>query len=131
MRRSCASRNRSGDPCLAAPLRDGAHCRMHSPEHADEVAQARRLGGIRRRREVAVAGAYDIDSLRTTDDVLRVLEVAVLDTLAQENSTARSRTLGYLMWITLKAYEAGEIEERLASLEAVMLPRQRRAGGRR
>ena len=104
---------------------------MHSPEHADEVAQARRLGGIRRRREVAVAGAYDIDSLRTTDDVLRVLEVAVLDTLAQENSTARSRTLGYLMWITLKAYEAGEIEERLASLEAVMLPRQRRAGGRR
>ena len=86
---------------------------------------------MRRRREVVVASAFDFDSLRTTDDVLRVLEVAVLDTVAQGNSTARSRTLGYLMWIALKAYEAGELTERLAALEAVVLPRQRGVGERR
>jgi hypothetical protein len=103
---------------------------MHAPEYADDVAKARRLGGLHRRREVAVAGVYDLDGLSTIDDALRVLEVAVFDTLGQPNSTARSRTLGYLVWITLKAYEVGEIEERLAALEAVVLQRRRRAEGR-
>ena len=38
---------------------------MHSPEYAEEVAEARRLGGLRRRREVVVSGAYEFDGLET------------------------------------------------------------------
>jgi hypothetical protein len=69
---------------------------MHSPEHAEEVAESRRLGGLRRRREVAVSGAYEFEGLESVADIRRILEVAVFDTLGLENSIARSRTLAYL-----------------------------------
>ena len=38
---------------------------MHSPEHAKEVQEARRLGGLRRKREVTLSGAYDFEGLGT------------------------------------------------------------------
>ena len=91
---------------------------MHSPEHATEAAEARRLGGLRRRREVAVVGAYDLGGLETVADLRRILEIALLDTLSLENSIARSRTLGYLVGVAGKLLETAELEERLAALEA-------------
>ena len=30
--------------CQAAPVKDGDHCFWHSPEYAEDVAEARRLG---------------------------------------------------------------------------------------
>ena len=54
---------------------------MHSAEHAQEMAEARRLGGLRRWREVAVSGAYDFIGLQSVADIRRLLEVAVLDPL--------------------------------------------------
>ncbi len=101
-------------------MRDSEYCLFHSPEHEAEVAEARRLGGLRRRREVTVAGAYDFCGLGSVSDVLRLLEVAVLDTLSLDNSLARSRTLAYLAQTALKAIQLGDVEERLASLEAAL-----------
>ena len=117
IRRECAFRSKSGQPCRAAPLRDGQFCIMHSPEHAKEVQEARRLGGLRRKREVTVSGAYDFDGLETVGGIRRLLEVAVLDTLSMENSLSRSRTLAYLAQIALRALEASELEQRIAVLE--------------
>ena len=51
---------------------------MHSPEHAEEVTEARRLGGLRRRREVAITGAYDLGGLESVADIRRLIEIAVL-----------------------------------------------------
>ena len=82
---------------------------MHSPEHAEDMAEARRLGGLRRRREVAVSGAYDFVGLQTVADIRRLLEVAVLDTLGLENSIARARTLAYLATTAIKLLEVGEL----------------------
>ncbi len=93
---------------------------MHSPEYAVEIAEARRLGGLRRRREVAVAGAYEFNGLETIADLRRLLDIAALDTLGLENSIARSRTLGYLVGVAAKLLEVGELEERLAYLEAAV-----------
>jgi len=93
---------------------------MHSPEHAEEVAESRRLGGLRRRREVAVSGAYDFVGLEHVGDIRRLLEVAVLDTLGLENSISRARTLAYLATTAIKLLEVGEFEQRLASLETAM-----------
>ena len=92
MDRQCAYRKDDGQPCRAAPLKDGEFCLMHSPEHAEDMAEARRLGGLRRRREVAVSGAFDFVGLQTVADIRRLLEVAVLDTLGLENSIARAGT---------------------------------------
>ena len=102
----------------AAPVKDGDHCFWHSPEYAEDVAEARRLGGLRRRREVAVSGAYEVNGLETVGDLRRLLVIASLDTLGLENSIARARTLGYLVGVAGKLLETGEVEERLAALEA-------------
>ncbi len=93
---------------------------MHSPEYAEEIAEARRLGGLRRRREVAVAGAYEFNGLETVADLRRLLQIAALDTLGLENSIARARTLGYLVGVAGKLLETGELEQRLAALEAAV-----------
>lgn len=103
--------------CQAAPLKDGDRCFWHSPEYAEDVAEARRLGGLRRRREVAVSGAYEFAGLESVTDIRRILEVAVLDTLGLENSIAWARTLAYLAMTAIKLLETGELEERLAHLE--------------
>ena len=103
--------------CQAAPIKEGDYCFWHSPENAEESAEARRLGGLRRRREVAVSGAYDFAGLESVADIRRILEIAVLDTLGLENSIARARTLAYLAMTAIKLLETGELEERLALLE--------------
>ncbi len=123
MRRACKAIAKGGGPCRAAPLRDGDFCRMHSPHHTKEVTEARRLGGLRRRREVTIAGAYEFEGLEDVSQIRRLLEVATLDTLSLENSIARARALAYFAQTALKLLEVGEMEERLAALETVIAPR--------
>jgi hypothetical protein len=71
-----------------------------------------------------LAGAYDLEGLDNIPGIRRVLEIATLDTLAQENNLSRNRTLGYLMQVALKAMDAGETEERLKALEQAVLNKQ-------
>jgi len=104
-------------------MRDAAFCFWHNPATQQEAADARRLGGARRRREGTLAGAYDFDGLATADGPRRLLEIAALDTLALENSLSRSRTLTYIAQVSLHALEVGDLAERLASLEGVIQPR--------
>jgi hypothetical protein len=91
--KGCKARKENGSPCQAPPLRGADYCRLHDPEHVTEVQEARRLGGLRRRKETTVAVAFDFDGLETIPQIRRLVEVAAFDTLGQENSIARSRTL--------------------------------------
>ena len=129
--RVCQATKDDGSRCEAAPLTDGEHCFWHSPEHAEEVAEAGRLGGLRRRREKTVAAAYNIEGLESVGAIRRLIEIAALDTLGLENSIARSRTLAYLSGVALKVLEVGEFQERLQALEAAIGPRLRAVGRRR
>ncbi len=115
--RTCKFVKDDGTPCRAAPLQDGDLCLWHSPDHAEEVTEARRLGGLRRRKEKAVSSAYDIEGLETVGQIRRLIEVAVVDTLSQENSIARSRTLAYLAQVSVNLLEKGTLDERLRALE--------------
>jgi hypothetical protein len=129
--RTCKALKDDGSRCQAAPLHGGQFCLMHSPEHAEEMAEARRLGGLRRRREKAVSGAYDFEGLADVVQVRRLLEIAVLDTLSLENSVARSRTLAYLAQVALRALEVGDLAERIEALERLVAPRLKKAEKRR
>jgi hypothetical protein len=124
LRRTCAALKSSGARCRANPLRESDYCLMHDPEHAEEVSEARKLGGLRKRREAAVIGAYDLEGLDTLEFLQRVLAIALLDTLGQDNSLNRSRTLGYLVGIGTKLRQEGETEERLRALEAAVQGQQ-------
>ena len=131
-RRTCGARNQADGICLQAPLRDAEFCFWHDPGHAKEAADARRLGGQRRKREATVAGAYDVDGLGTIPDIRRVLEIAIFDLLSLENSVARARGLFSGVQVAAKLLEVGEFEERLAAIESVLGPRMKdRKGGRR
>ena len=116
---------------MAPPLRDGEYCRLHDPEHAEEVQEARRLGGLRRRKEATVAVAFDFEGLGTIPDIRRLVEVAAFDTLSQENSISRSRTLAYLAQVASTLLEKGELEDRLTAVEAALGPRIARPEARR
>lgn len=118
--RRCGALNEQRQPCRQHPLRDGDFCFWHSPDHAEEAAAARRLGGLRRRRESTVQGAYEFDGLDSVRSIRRLVEIAVLDALGLDNSIARSRALGYLAQVALKTLEVGELEERLQTLEAAV-----------
>ena len=129
--RACKALKEDGGRCQSPPLLDGDFCLMHSPEHAEEMAEARRLGGLRRRREKAVSGAYDFEGLADVGQVQRLLEIAASDTLSLENSVARSRTLAYLAQVALKALEVGQLAERIDALERLVAPRLEKAAKRR
>jgi hypothetical protein len=118
--RRCKFVREDGSPCRSAPMKGEDYCFWHSPEHTQEADEARKLGGLRRRRERTVAGAFEFGGLQTVADIRRLLEVATIDTLSLENSVARSRTLAYLAQTALKCLEVGDLEERLALLEAAV-----------
>ena len=93
MTRRCQRTKADGSPCGAPPSKDGSYCFAHDPARSEEMAEARRLGGVRRRREKVVAGAFDLSGLRDPESIRRLLDIVVMDTLGLENSIARSRTL--------------------------------------
>lgn len=130
-KRLCKERNAAGEQCRSAPLRDRDFCFWHDPEHEQEAKEARRLGGIRRRREGLVQGTYDFNGLASVPDLRRLLEVAAVDCLALDNSIARVRAIAAVVQVGAKLLELGDFEERLQALESVIEPRLqsiRRAG---
>ena len=121
--RACKASNDRGDPCRAAPLRAGDFCVFHDPDHAEVVQEARRAGGHRRKREAAVATAYDFQGLNSVPEIRRLIEVAAYDALGLENNLGRVRALGYLAQMAVSLLEKGEIEDRLQAVEAALGPR--------
>jgi len=121
--RTCMAITEKGEPCRQAPLRGEGYCFWHHPEHTEEATEARRLGGLRRRKEGITQGAYDFDGLEDVTKIRRLLEIAVVDTLGLAPSIARSRTLAYLVQMALRALEVADLEGRLEALEAVLHPR--------
>ena len=108
---------------MASPLQDKDLCFFHDPDTQEQAAEARRLGGLRRRKESTIVGAYEVGELDSVEDLRRLLQIAVIDTLGLENSISRARTLGYLTQVGAQLLERGEMEQRLQELEAMLHPR--------
>ena len=88
-----------------------------APETREAAAEARRRGGLRRRREGTVGGAYALAGFAAGADLQRVLELALADTLELENSVSRTRALAHLVAVAARAKETTEWEARLRALE--------------
>lgn len=102
-----------------APLEGDTFCFVHSPARAHERAVARKKGGAGRRTPRGSQRERGAPvSLGTVPEVLAELELLYADTLCQENSGARSRTLGGLLGVALRVVEVGELEGRVAAIEA-------------
>jgi hypothetical protein len=121
--RRCSELNARGRPCGAKPQHDSPFCFWHDPGNEEEVAEARRLGGLRRRREKTVSGAYDFTGLGSIEEIRRLVEIAAIDTLGADNSIARAKTLVQIASVAAKLLETGELEHRVELLEAATAPK--------
>lgn len=115
----CQATTKRGRPCQAPAGPDG-YCFWHSPARAAERAQARRKGGQARHGRAVRHITEDTPptALQTPEDALTVLEHALGVALALEPSHAQVRALTSLALAALRVHEAGELEQRLAALEA-------------
>ena len=120
---SCNAHAAGGAPCQATPIHESDFCFWHDPEHAEAAAEARRLGGLRRRKEGTIAGAYDFEGLGSVPEIRRLVEIVVTDALSMENSIARGRLLIAGAQVAAKLLEVGELETRVEALEATLTPR--------
>jgi hypothetical protein len=118
--RGCTALNADGQPCGATRRRDVPYCFLHDPDSSAEASEARRIGGLHRKKEKHVALVYEVTGVRTVDEHERILEIATLDALALESSVARSRTLTDIVRTGLKVREASRLEDRMAALEAAL-----------
>jgi hypothetical protein len=123
LQRTCTAIKQGGERCRTVPLRDRPFCFWHDPEQAEAATEARRLGGLRRRREGTLQGAYEFDGLGSVLDIRRLLEIAVMDALGLDNSIARARVLIAAALAGARLLEVGELEERVRSLEAALSSR--------
>jgi hypothetical protein len=106
-----------GRACRAGPQRDRPYCFSHDPERVEDAREARRLGGLRRRREGTLSLAYDLRSLDTVEGIRRILEIAVTDGLSLDNGVARVRLLISAASAAGRLLETADLEARLCALE--------------
>jgi hypothetical protein len=118
---ACTALRNDGRPCRATPLIDEPFCFWHAPQTVEEAAEARRLGGLHRRKKKSVAAIFGFGGLRTIADNQALLETAAIETLAIENSINRNRTLATFVATAAKLIELGDLADRVAALEAAAL----------
>jgi len=94
---------------------------MHDPQNAEAVAEARRLGGLRRKRDTSLQLAYGFSGLANIEDMRRLLEIVAVDTLSLDNGVPRNRSVVALVMAAAKLHETGDQEERIRALEAAVL----------
>jgi hypothetical protein len=123
--RACSFEMPDGRACRAAPLRGESFCFWHSPDTADDLAEARRMGGLHRRKKRTVATIYGFGGLRSIEDHQALLETVVIETMTLENSIGRNNAVTRMIATGAKLIELGDLASRIAAIEATLGPRRR------
>ena len=123
-RPKCAATTKTtGEPCPRNAMEDDEFCFFHSPTHAQEAAEARRLGGLNRKREVTLKEVYSVERVETVEEIRRIVEIATLGLLAAENSISRNRALLAAAATAAKLLEVGLLADQINELRLVLEPR--------
>ena len=113
--RRCAATTKAGTPCQGWAMHGSAYCYQHNPDVLTDRTAARSRGGKARHgrtiRRDDWPASIDVDAIVMLQEAQDVA-------MALEPSVSKARVLGYLAGQTVKVKEFGEIEERLAALEA-------------
>lgn len=110
----------TGEDCRQNPLRDKDFCFWHDPESEEAAADARRTGGLRRRREGTLAGHFDFDGIESEGGLARLLNIAVYDCLSLDLSPNRVRALVAIVQTAEKVLVAEDLDRRLSEIESVL-----------
>jgi hypothetical protein len=120
----CKAKTTSGQACRSQAIKGSTFCFIHDPTLGAARAKARKRGGERRR--VPHVGSPETlpASVRTIDDVLKVLDYALAESMPLENSIQRGRLLVAICGAFIEAIKTGELESRLAAIEAALKLRE-------
>jgi hypothetical protein len=114
----CKAKTKSGTPCKMRTLKGSRYCFNHDPEAATARAQARKRGGEARHNAHAGDPSVVPEQIGNIQDARKILDYVKDELLTSDNTIARNRALLALFDSFVKSLEIGEIEERLAALEA-------------
>lgn len=118
---TCAARRHDNSPCDATPQVGSRFCFFHDPDREDDRRHARQAGGRERSRPAAVLDVQTPSPpLRSVSDVTGLLSDTIHQVRTGHLDPKVANCVGYLSGILLKAIEVGQIEERLAAMEAVL-----------
>jgi len=121
----CKAKTRGGTRCKAKPLTGSSYCFVHDPALAVRRTEWRRKGGSRskrrERREQATA-------LQTSQEIRRFLGRIIEDVQAGEVAPSEANAIARLCNLQLRAIGQSQFEERLDSMEQVLVGEREHAG---
>lgn len=118
-KRPCRAKKPDGSACLTAALPDGDFCFFHDPDRADERHEANAAGGRNGRMKTMDAAAPDV-KVESCQDVVRLLSDTINQVRRGELDPRVANAVGYLANILIRAAEQGDMEKRMADLEAAV-----------
>ena len=109
----CESSRADGSPCRAPVLPGRPHCYSHDPQVAEERLEARRRGG---RHSAKVHRLRPLLPPRLAP-IFATIESALEETRDGAITPAQAQALASLARAAVSVLQAGELEERVRSLE--------------
>lgn len=114
----CKAKTQSGAACKMGAMKGKSYCFTHSTETRAEQAKARRKGGENRHTPHYADASTLAGNVATLADANKILSYTLAEILGHDNSIARARVLLALYDSFVKSFEIGELEARIAALEA-------------
>jgi len=119
-RESCNAKTKTGKPCRAAPGPSG-YCFAHVPGQDAKRQATRKRGGSRTPAKILKLDGTT--PIHTPAKINKLLDELILETMETTPTLGgafnlkKSRTVGYLAGIKLRASKLSELEARVATLE--------------
>jgi hypothetical protein len=117
----CSSSRSDGGPCRAAAMPGRDRCIFHDPEAAERRQEGRREGGrIRSQPRATLPPERDRVVVASAKDVCKLLSDTIHEVRTGQLDPKIANAVGYLASVMVRALQAGELEDRMAALEAAV-----------
>ena len=114
----CEGTKADGTPCRVNAMTGSEYCFFHDPARVEEREAARQAGGRVGKTRVLPAETPDVP-LSSVAEVVGLLGETINQLRRGEIDPRVANAVGYLSGTLLKALQQGDIEQRLAGLEAI------------
>jgi len=117
--RQCKQIKADGTRCQANAVNGSDYCFAHDPEREAERRAARQAGGRVGKTKVLPSDTPDVP-LSSSMEVAALLGQTINQVRRGDVDPKVANTVGYLSGVLIRALEVGDIEQRLATLEAIV-----------
>ena len=119
----CISIKKEGEQCEANAITDSDFCFSHDPsmEEAKKIATAK--GGKSPKKNYDPLPPIEVSSSK---DVIRLLATTITEVRQGEIDLRVANCIGYLAGHLIKAFEVGEVNEKLELFNSIIIERKTR-----